>query len=331
MRLPTSILRGVYLLSAVIAIGTAGYMIIEHWSFLDALYMTITTITTVGYREVRTLDTAGRIFTLFLIVVGVGGAFYTLTNIMVYIVEAQFGSYWRRRRMETKIDKMKGHFVICGYGRVGQVIAYTFQQEGAPFVIIEQNAEAITQAEQAGYLALKGDATSDDVLKAAGLEHARGLVSAVGDDAINTYIVLSARQLRPDLFIEARASGRTSETKLKKAGADRTISPHSIGAHRMAMLALRPAVVDFIDTVTSPRGREFQMENIAIDESSPLVGLTVSGIRKRTKTTILAISKKSGKLLPNPPDEELIGDGDRLIVIGLKERMAAVEGAAEGA
>lgn len=331
MKLPLRVLRGIYLLAAIIGIGTLGYMIIGRWSFLDALYMTVITITTVGYLEVQPLDTAGRIFTMFLLVGGVGGAFYTLTSIMVYIVEAEFGSYWWRRRMETKISKMKGHFILCGYGRVGQVIAHTFRQEGVSFVIIEESEEAVSQAEQADYLALKGDATSDEILKAAGIEHARGLVAAVGDDATNTYIVLSARGLRPDLFIEARASGRASEAKMKKAGADRTISPHNVGAHRMAMLALRPAVVDFIDTVTSPHGKEFQMENIAIDGSSPLVGLSVAEIRKRTKTTILAISKESGRLVPNPPDEEIIGESDRLIIIGLKERLAAVEGAAEKA
>jgi len=326
MKLPNRVLRGVYILTAIIAIGTAGYMIIGRWSFLDALFMTLVTITTVGYEEVRPLDTAGmRVFTMFLMIGGVGGAFYTLTSIMVYIVEVQFGDYWRRRRMETKISKMKGHFVLCGYGRVGREIARTFQQEGASFVVIEQDTETITQAEQAGYPALKGDATSDEILTAAGIKRARGLVAAVGDDAANTYITLSARQMCPDLFIEARASGRESETKLKKAGADRTISPQNIGARRMALLALRPAVVDFIDTVTSSRGREFQMENVAIDESSSLAGLTVKEARRHTKATILAISKQNGQLVPNPADEITIETGDRLIIIGEKERLAVLD------
>jgi voltage-gated potassium channel len=164
----------------------------------------------------------------------------------------------------------------------------------------------------------------------AGIEQARGLVAAVGSDADNTYITLSARGLRPDLFIEARASGKEAETKLKRAGADRVVSPSSIGARRMAMLALRPAVADFIDTVTYRRGQELLMENIAVDSDSPLVGLTIEAIHKRVKTTILAISKKSGKLLANPPNDTTIEAGDRLIIMGTPKELTALECFCEG-
>jgi len=319
------LLWGIYAFTGIIVVGTGGYVLIEGWSFLDALYMTVITITTVGYAEVQPLSAGGRIFSIFLIVVGVGGALYALTGIIQYIVEGHFGTTLGRRRMKARIAKLKGHFILCGYGRVGEAIARTFEEEGVSFVIIDNNPECIARVEQAGYLYLHGDATSDEVLREAGIEQARGLVAAVGRDVDNTYITLSARGLCPDLFIAARACCEEAETKLKRAGANRIVSPHSIGGRRMAMLTLRPAVVDFIDTVTRGRGRELQLEDVAIDGNSPLVGLTMKAARSRTGITVLAMRKKSGKLLPNPPDEETIEDGDRLIVIGTKKRLAALE------
>lgn len=314
----------------IVAIGVIGYMVIEEWSFLDAIYMTITTITTVGFKEVHPLSQAGRIFSIFIIIGGVGGALYILTNIMGYILEGQFGITMGRRRMKTKIARLKDHFILCGYGRVGQEIAQAFSEEGAPFVIIANNEQHIAKAEKEGYLYIFGDATSDEVLKEAGIERAHGLVAAVGSDTDNTFITLSARELRPDLFIEARSSGPESEGKLRRAGADRIISPHAIGGRRMAMLALRPAVVDFIDTVTYGRGRELQLENVDVASGSPLVGRTMEQARSQNGITVLAMRKKSGKLVANPPGEETIEDGDRLIVIGTKQRLAALESIFEG-
>lgn len=317
-------------LVAIVAMGVIGYMVIEGWSFLDAIYMTITTITTVGFREVHPLSDAGRIFSIILIIFGVGGALYVLTNIMGYILEGQFGITMGRRRMKNRIAKLKNHFILCGYGRVGQEIAQAFSEEGAPFVVITNDQQHVARAEKEGHLCLFGDATSDEVLKEAGIERAHGLVAAVGTDTDNTFITLSARELRPDLFIEARSSGPESEGKLRRAGADRVISPHAIGGRRMAMLALRPAVVDFIDTVTYGRGRELELENVDVAGGSPLVGRTMAQARSQDGITVLATRKKSGKLLANPPGEEIIEDGDRLIVIGTKKRLAALESLFEG-
>jgi voltage-gated potassium channel len=325
-RLVVSILAFV----TIVVVGVAGYMVIEGWSFLDALYMTITTITTVGFSEVHPLSHAGQIFSIILIISGVGGALYVLTTIMGYILEGQFGITMGRRRMKTKIAKLKDHFILCGYGRVGQEIAQAFSEEGVPFVIITNNEQHITKAEKEGYLCIFGDATSDEVLKEAGIERAHGLVAAVGSDTDNTFITLSARELRPDLFIEARSSTPESESKLRRAGADRVISPHAIGGRRMAMLALRPAVVDFIDTVTYGRGRELELENVDVASGSPLVGRTMAQARSQNGITVLAMRKKNGKLLANPPGEEIIEDGDRLIVIGPKKRLAALESIFEG-
>ena len=322
--------RGLIILGSIIATGTIGYMFIEGWSLSEAIYMTIITITTVGYGEVHPLSHAGRIFSIGLIVGGVGGGLFMLTAFIQYVVEGRLGTTLWRRQMKGKIAKLKDHFVLCGYGRVGEEIARTFTEEGIPFVIVDSRPDNISMAEAEGYLCLLGDATSDKLLLDAGIERARGLVAAVGSDADNTYITLSARGMRPDLFIEARATTAEAETKLKRAGADRVVSPSSIGARRMALLALRPAVVDFIDTVTYRRGQELQMENIAVGQDSPLAGLTIEAINQQVKTAILAISKKSGKLLPNPPRDITIEAGDRLIIMGTPKELTALECFCEG-
>ncbi len=316
---------GVIALFAITAIGSFGYMLIEGWSFLDSLYMTVLTITTVGYDEVHPLSQGGLVFSIFLMVGGVGGALYTLTAIMAYVIEGEFGITLGRRQMKNRIAKLRQHFILCGYGRVGQEIAGVFAEEQVPFVVIDNDIGMINQAEEDNRLFISADATSDEALREAGIEHARGLVVAVASDADSTYITLSARQLRPELFIEARASSSEAETKLKKAGANRVISPDSIGARRMAMLALRPAVVDFFDTVTHRRGQELQMENIAIKGNSCLVEQPVDKVRQRTKATILAISRQNGKLLANPAADEVLEAGDILIAMGTREQLTSLE------
>jgi voltage-gated potassium channel len=245
MSLPRRVLPALYVLVTIVSIGVVGYMVIERWSFIDALYMTILTITTVGYGEVHTLSQGGRIFSIFLMVGGVGGALYTLSLFIQYLFEGQLGITLRRRRMKTGIAKLKGHFILCGYGRMGQEIAHAFNDEGIPFVVIENGQESAARAGEDGYLYLQGDATNDEVLKEAKIESARGLVAVVGSDVDNTYITLSARGICPDLLITARSCSPGVEVKLKRAGANCVVSPHSIGARRMAMLALHPAAVDF--------------------------------------------------------------------------------------
>jgi voltage-gated potassium channel len=319
------LLWGIGFLAAVIVSGVIGYMLIEGWPFIDAIYMTIITITTVGYDEVQPLSDSGRVFSIFLMIGGVGGALYFFTVIAAYIISGHFGTTLGRRQMKNRIARLREHFILCGYGRVGQEIAHVFSGEGVAFVIIDKDPDSIAQAEKDGILYLLADATNDEALKEVGIERARGMVVAVGSDADSTYITLSARQLRPGLFIEARASSSEAEAKLKKAGADRIVSPDSIGARRMALLALRPAVADFIDTVIYHRGRELQMENIAVKDDSSLVGLNVEKARRRSQATVLAISKKNGQLLANPSAEETIEAGDLLIAMGTREQLAALE------
>jgi voltage-gated potassium channel len=258
----------------------------------------------------------------------VGGALYALVGIMQYVVEGQFGTTLARRRMDNRISQLREHFVLCGYGRVGEEIARGFAEEGVPFVIIDNNAVSLERLASSGYLYVAGDATKDEVLARVGIDRARGLVAAAGTDADNTYIVLSARGLRPDLFIEARASDTQAEAKLKRAGADRVVSPHHIGGRRMAMLALRPAVVDFIDTVTRGAGRKMLMESVDVSRDSRLVNARMKDVRHDTGITILADWKKDGSFLPNPGDEERVSEGDRLVVVGSAKSLEQLERAA---
>jgi len=319
------VLLGVVLLLAIIAIGVVGYRLIEGWSLLDSVFMTVTTITTVGYQEVHPLSTAGQVFSIFLIIGGVGGALYALTGIIAFVIEGQFGLTLGRQRMRTRIAQLKGHFILCGYGRVGEEIARHFKEEGIPFVVIDDRPDCINRLETAGHLYIQGDATKDETLKAAGVEQARGLVAAVGTDVDNTYITLSARGLNPRLFIEARSSSMEAEDKLRRAGADRVVSPTSIGGRRMAMLALRPAVVDFIDTVTLGRGREMQLEDVDVTPDSRLSGRTLREARRGGDVNILAMWKKDGRFITNPADDTLLEQGDRLVVIGSPRALAALD------
>ena len=319
------VLWGAFWLVAVIVIGVLGYEIIEGWNFLDSIYMTVTTITTVGYSEVHPLSSGGRIFSIFLMVGGVGGALYALSGIVGYIVEGNIGTVWEKRKMQNKINRLKGHFILCGYGRVGEEIARTFKEEEIPFIIIDNRPDCVARLEKADYIYLQGDATQDEVLKNAGIERARGLIAAVGTDTDNTYITLSARELSPDLFIEARASSAEALTKLERAGANRVILPHAIGGNRMAMLALRPAVVDFIDNVIYSRGRELQLESVDIKEKSRLIAMKIKEVRDKTRVTTLAIQKKGHTLIANPSGEEVIEDGDQLIVIGTRAQLTSLE------
>ena len=320
-------LQIVFALIIVIAIGIIGYRLIEGWSLLDCLFMTVTTISTVGYREIHPLSTGGMVFTIVLIIGGVGVLFYALTTVVQYIIEGNLANILGRRRMEEKISRLKGHIIICGYGRVGREVARVFQEEKSPFVVIDYDKEAVAKAAADGYLHLAGNATNDDVLKEAGILHARGLVAATGSDADNVFISLSAREMRPDIFITARAGAPESEAKLKRAGADRTIYPHVLGGRRLAMLALRPLVVDFVDTALESRGQELVLENIGVGPGSPVAGKTISeGRACCTGAVILAVKKKGGALLTSFSDDTQLEMGDELVVIGNREQLRALEG-----
>jgi voltage-gated potassium channel len=284
--------------------------------------MTVITITTVGYMEVHTLGTAGRLFTVFLLIGGVGGALYTLTAIVQFVMEGSLGITLGRRQMKNRIASLSNHFILCGYGRVGQEIARVLAEEGAPFVVVDRDKEAIAHAEMDGRLYLLADAADEAVLKDAGIERARGLIVALGNDADSTYVTLSGKQLKNDLFIEARASSPEAEKKLKRAGASRIVSPYATGARRMAMLALRPEVADLVDII-SDHGQELDLETLTVSEA--LEGRKVDELRRSSKASLLAITRQSGRPIVNPDDEEILKKGDRLIVLGTREQVRSFE------
>jgi voltage-gated potassium channel len=315
-------------LAGIMVTGIVGYMLIERWDFMDSFYMTVISVTTTGFSEVHPLSTGGRLFTIFLIISGSIAAVYALTAIAQFVFEGQLGSALWRRNMKHRVANLKNHYILCGYGRVGQEIAGILVEEKADFVVIDKSREAIAQAELDNRLYVMADAAGDEALKEAGIERAKGLIVAMGNDADSTYVVLSARQLAPRIFIEARISDPGAEGKLKRAGADRVISPYSIGARRMAMVALQPEVADFIDVV-SFRGHELHLENLTVAGGSTLSGTSVGEARKRGNAVILALNKNSGKLVANPPDAEILDTGDSIIAMGTRDELRKMEGFCE--
>jgi voltage-gated potassium channel len=320
---------GVVLLLLLLGIGTAGYRLIEGWSFLDALYMTVTTVTTVGFREVQPMHTAGRVFTMFLILLGVGVALYILVGIVTLVVEGKLGLALGERRMRAKIQALRNHYILCGFGRVGEEIGREFHDRGIPFVVVESNAESIRRARQRGFLLVDGDAASDAVLIEAGIEHARCLLAASDSDAGNTYIILTAKAIRPDILVVARAGQPSNQQKMSRAGADRVISPYLIGGRRMALSALQPLVVDFVDTLVGGGGPgEHIIAEVVATQECGIAGCTLADVlRGTTNANILAIHRATGEIVVGPRDSEVVDIGDRLIVMGLESDLAALAGA----
>jgi voltage-gated potassium channel len=299
---------------------------IEGWSVWDALYMTVTTVATVGFREVHPLSRAGEAFTLVLIVTGVGTAFYTATLLATTVVEGGLHRRFERRRIERMLDVIRDHFILCGYGRIGSLIADELHAQKVPFVIVERSPERVQAVLLRGWLAVAADASREDVLQRVGIHRARGLIAAVGTDAENVYAVLTARVVRPDLFIIARVESDDAEHKLRRAGADRVISPYHIGAVHMAQSALRPAVVDFVQLATTSGHLDLSMEQVRIQEGSSLVGQTIveAGIRQKFGLIVVAIRRAEGTMDFNPSPESVIRAGDELVVLGRPQSVKAL-------
>jgi len=316
------------LLITVIAIGVAGLMLIEGWSFFDSLYMTVTTISTVGYREVHDLTPAGRLFILAFIVVGVGSFFYVIAIMAEYIVAGHLKGALGRKKMQKQIDKLSGHYIICGFGRVGQQVAHEFLREKVKFVVIDINPDAIAACNQHGYLYVEGNASDDNTLRLAGVTRARGLVAAADSDAENVYVTLSAKNLCPGIYVVARASRESAEQKLMMAHADRVTSPYSIGGRRLASMIIRPNVVDFLDVVMHSEDYKLFMEEIFVTKGAALDGLTIGEAKARcvSGANILAMKKTGDKhVIPSPEAGERIGEGDMLITLGTREQLSEFE------
>jgi voltage-gated potassium channel len=317
----------VALLVTVLAGGTAGYMVIEGWNAWDAFYMTVTTVATVGYGEVHPLSVAGRAFTVLLIFCGVGTAFYTVTLLATIIVEGGLHRRFEKRRAARMLEKIKDHFILCGYGRIGSIIADELHQQSVPFVVIERDPQRLREAMERRWPALEGDASREEALAAAGIHRARGLIAAVGTDAENVFTVLTARVMKPDLFIIARVESDDAEHKLKRAGADRVISPYQIGATHMVQTALRPAVVDFVQLATSSERLDLSMEQVHIGSDSALANQTIveAGIRQRFGVIVVGIKRAGGAMEFNPAPEAIMRAGDELVVLGRTESVKALE------
>ena len=301
-------------------------MVFERWNFIDSLFMVLTSITTVGYEEVHPLDTVGRVFTMTVIVGGVGTMLYTLGIFGELLVDGRLGRYARMRGMERRIADLKDHFIVCGYGRMGTRVAQEFRQLETPFVVVESNAESLERLRGADLLYVEGDATSDESLLKAGILRAKGLVTAVDSDERNVFITLTARALNPALFIVARSSFQDSVEKLRRAGANQVVSPYLMGAHRMAAMAVRPVAVDVLDTVLNGENIDLVIEELLVPSASRLLGrsLADSGMRE-AGANILAIRKRSGQLRINPPDSQVLESDDLLVAIGTRKQMSAAE------
>jgi voltage-gated potassium channel len=320
--------RTLLALGAIMVIGVVGYIVFEGWSFTDAVYMTVITLTTVGYREVRPLDTTGQLWTMVLLITGVGTLFYAAVSSVELVVEGAIRGYFGRRRMQAAVGKLNGHYILCGYGRVGRQVAREFARDGVPFVVVDQEPGIIEECLVEGYLALLGEASDDTVLEEAGVRRARGLVAAVDSDADNVFVVLSARKLNPKLNIVARASSDESAAKLEIAGADRTLSPYAVGGRRLASLATQPLVVDFLDIVTrGEKGLEFRLEEFGVPEDSFIAGQTIGELRigERTGAMILATRNSEGTFDTSPSASDRIRAGDTLIVLGTREQISRLE------
>jgi voltage-gated potassium channel len=320
----------VALLAIIVGSGTLGYTVIEGWDPFDALYMTVISVTTVGYREVHPLSRAGEMFTIVIVTVGVATVLYTFSFLMARLIEGDLQTRWGLRRRERMLDQLDRHFIVCGFGRMGHIIAHEFARQAVPFVVIERNAERMQQAIEEGFLAVEADASSEQVLKRVRIDRARGFIAAVSTDAENVYAVLTARLLRPDLFIIGRAETEDARTKLERAGADRVLSPYQIGGLQLAQTALRPAVVDFVQLATSSENLDLNMEQVLIHEGAPLAGRTIvdAGLRQRFGVVVVGIQRANGRMDFNPAPEAAMRPGDHLVVLGHADNLRELETAA---
>jgi len=312
----------------ILIYGTTGYMIIEKSSITDAIYMTVISITTVGFSEVIPLSPAGKYFTMFLIFGGVGLFLFIVSLITQAMVEGGLHTFLGRRHMEKKLANLKGHYIVCGFGRIGKVISKILHENKRKFVIIENNLEEINAIEELGYLVLQGDSTSDDILNKVHIKHAKALIAVTSSDADNVYIILSARVLNPDIYILARSSGKKgAETKLLRSGANKVFSPYEIGARRMAQSLVRPTVIDFIDLTVHDGELGLRLEELQVSEKATFAEKTLmqSGIRSEFDLIVVAIKREKGQMLFNPNPNTEILPGDILVVLGEHTNIQGLE------
>lgn len=314
----------------VVAGGTAGYMAVEGWRFTDAFYMTILTISTVGYGEVHPLSLSGKFLSIFIIIFGVGSVGFAVGTAGKLMLEERIRAVFGRRSMKS-IQRLHDHYIICGFGRMGRIICEELSEKGIPLLVLENNDDTLDELERIGYPYLKADATVDEELIAAGIDRAAGLVSVVTDDAQNVFIVLTARGLNPKLRIVARSATEESVKKLVRAGANKVISPYFLGGHRIAQAIMRPTVLDFLENIIQNKDLDLALDEVHIAPRSKLVGTTLatSGLRKDYNIIILAIKSATGSMDFNPPFDTEIKAGDTLVILGGEAELVSL-GAATG-
>ena len=307
----------------ILMVGTAGYVLIEDASWFDAFYMTVITVTTVGYEEVFPLSTGGRIFTIFVSLIGVGTILYVASLMAEYIISGQLGGLIGQRRMNRQIAGLTGHYIICGYGRTGRRVSSELKAEGHEVVVVDANEENLARAVQDGFLAVLGDTGDDDILRQAGIERAAGLVAAVSPDSNVLMAVLSARALNKELSIVAKADYEDSESKMISAGANRVMSVYRIAGHRMAQLVTRPDLADFLDVVLNDREVEIEMDMVRLAEDSPYneLSLSESGLLEKTSANIVGVRKHGGTLTAQATRGTILHSDDVLLAIGTRRQL----------
>jgi voltage-gated potassium channel len=320
---------GNYLIAiiSVVLVGSLGYVYFEGWTFFDSLYMTVITLASVGYMEVHPLTETGRAFTIFLIVLGFGLFTVLYTTLAQKLLQRQFLSAYRGKRMQEVIKSLSGHTIFCGYGRLTRIAAAELRQSDNKLIIIESDPQRVAEAREAGYLVIEGDATVDEVLIQAGVKRAKRLVSVLQKDSDNLYVVLTSRELSPDLFILSRTEDEAGDKRLRRAGADRLISPYRVGGQKIAEGLLRPYVTDFIDLAVSSHQGHLQIEEIRVPEQNSLNGLTLkeAALRQRVNIMIAAVISKDGRMTFNPDAETVIEGGSTFIALGLKSDLLKLE------
>ena len=312
------------IIAALIAVGSVGFHTIEGWGLLESVYMTVMTLTTVGYGDFAPQSRTGMIFTVLLVSFGVGTMLYTVGLVAQTMVEGRLINLMGREKMEKTIERMSNHYILCGCGRIGMLIARELASEKVPFVVVDNRPGVIQRLREEGFVHFQGDATHDKSLIEAGIKRARGIVCVLPTDAQNLYVILTAKELNPEIWVLARSEEEQSERRLLRAGADRVISPYTLGGNRMAMAILRPAMLDFIEITTRRQSLELRMDELPIGKRSSLIGksLEASEIRQRYGLIIVAVKKDSGKMIFNPMAGYIIEDGDRLIALGEEENVS---------
>lgn len=315
------------ILLVVVVTGTVGYQLIEGWSFLDSIYMVIITLFTVGFQEVHSLSQFGRVFTMCIIVVGVGTAVYAGSLLVEIIVEGEVLGYGRRRKMDKIINEMKDHYIVCGFGRTGHQVAEEFDAARVPYVVVDRKQKTEEELGAKGIPYIIGDIINDNNLVEAGIKTAKGLISAADSDVANVFVTLSARALNPDLYIVARASEIEAEDKLKMAGANRVISPYYISGKRMAACATRPVTSDFLDMVMHGESLEFSLSEITVPDTSSLLNKTLSEakIREKSGALVIAIRKADSSFNLQPQSSSTIEKRDIFVVVGTQEQVGILE------